>query len=274
MLRKSWVILSLALTITCSVTSAQTPAASYLAMCQKNWPCDASIKAFNELSVLRFGWLEKTFGGKCPCVDKLLQDEREKVVRIHVANGPCMRNRRCGRYEIFSGYTIASANRDIKRGTGKITGRYLKVLKRLQARLAKVRGGFTCYVSPVLESDLDGQAREILHRLTAAYLPACTLVDNPLRGSCLRGYVCERHGPSPGLKAPCIADLDGIDAKEVSVPEYLRQTKSCDMSFIWSLGLNCNSHHSQAFIDPRKRDCAQSEADIEGLVGWLHGEFK
>jgi hypothetical protein len=274
MRKRFWAILSLALITICSSTDAQVPAASYLAMCQKNWPCGASINAFNELSVLRFGWLEKTFGDSCPCVDKLLQDERDKVVRIHIANGPCLRNRRCGRYEIFAGHTIASANRDIKRAKSRIVPRYLKVLERLRARLAKARGGFTCYVSPVLESDLDEQAREILYRITASHLPTCTLVDNPLRARCLRGYVCEKHGPSPRLSAPCIADLDGIDANTISVPEYLRQTSACDMSFIWSVGLNCNSHHSTAFVDPRERNCAQSRADIEGLVGWLRREFK
>lgn len=273
MQKRFWVILSLALITTCSSTSAQVPAASYLAMCQKNWPCSKSLKSFDGLPVIRVGWLEKTFGDRCPCVDKLLQDERPKEIRVHIANGPCLRNQRCGRYEVFAGHTIASANRDIKRANSRVVRRYLKVLKRLTARLAKTKGEFTCYVSPVLESDLDAQAREILHRITASYLPSCTLVDNPLRGRCLRNYVCEKHGPNPNLTAPCIADLDGIDASTVSVPKFLRNTKACDMSFVWSLGLNCNSHHSQTFIDPRKRDCAQSGADIEALVRWLRMEF-
>lgn len=274
MAKRLWLILSLALITTCSSTSAQVPAASYLAMCQRNWPCSASIKAFNELPVLRFGWLEKTFGDACSCVDKLLQEERPKEVRVHIANGPCLRNKRCGRYELFYGHTIASAQRDIKRNKSRIIPKYLKVLDRLRARLAKSRGPLTCYVSPVLESDFDEQARTILHSATTSYLPSCTLVDNPLRGRCIRGTVCERHGPNPGLTAPCIADLDGIDASTISVPEYLRQTKACDMSFIWSLGLNCNSHHTQRFIDPRERNCGQARADIEALVGWLRREFK
>lgn len=274
MVRRLCVILILACISTSSSTSAQVPAMSYLAMCQRNWPCDASIKAFNELPVLRFGWLEKTFGDRCPCVDRLLQDERPKEVRVHIANGPCLRNRRCGRYELFHGHTIASAQRDIKRNNSRIIPKYLKVLDRLRKRLQKSRGPLTCYVSPVLESDFDEQARAILHSATASNLPSCTLVDNPLRGKCIRGTICERHGPNPGLTPPCIADLDGIDASKVSVPKFLRQTKACDMSFIWALGLNCNSHHSQTFIDPRERNCAQTRADIEALVGWLRREFR
>lgn len=274
MQRRCWVILSLVLITICSSARAENVAASYLAMCQKNWPCSASIKAFNGLSVLRFGWLEKTFGDRCSCVDRLLADEREKVVRAHVLNGPCLRNKRCGRYEVLHGYTIASAERDIKRNKSRIIPKFLKLLDRLRARLERGRGPLTCYVSPVLESDFDVKAREILYSLTASHLPTCAIVDNPVRGKCLRGYVCEKHGDNPGLTSPCIADLDGLDANSISVPKYLRETKACDMSFIWSVGLNCNSHHTQGFVDPRRRNCVQSRVDIEVLVGWLRREFE
>jgi hypothetical protein len=272
--KRYFVILSLALTITCSSARAQNVALSYLGMCHPKWPCEKSIQAFDGLPVIRFGWLEQTFGEQCPCVDKLLQDERPKEVRVHIANGPCLRNKRCGRYEVFAGETIGSAQRAIKATKPAIIRKYVRILDRLRSRLAKSRGALTCYVSPVLESDFDGRTRKILHSLTASYLPSCTLVDNPLRGNCIRGVVCERHGPNPGLTSPCIADLDGIDANEISVPKFLRNTKACDMSFVWSVGLNCNGHHGQTFIDPRKRDCVQTGADIEALTGWLRREFK
>ena len=272
--KRYFVILSLALTITCSSARAQNVALSYLGMCHPKWQCEKSIQAFDGLPVIRFGWLEPTFGEQCPCVDKLLQDERPKEVRLHIANGPCLRNKRCGRYEVFAGETIGSAQRGVRAAKPAIIRKYVRILDRLRSRLAKSRGALTCYVSPVLESDFDGRTRKINHSLTASYLPSCTLVDNPLRGNCIRGVVCERHGPNPGLTSPCIADLDGIDANEISVPKFLRNTKACDMSFVWSVGLNCNGHHSQTFIDPRKRDCVQTGADIEALTGWLRREFK
>lgn len=274
MARRFWVTLTLVLTTICSSANAQSPALSTLGICNPTWSCKATAEAFENLSILRFGWLEQTFGESCPCVDKLLQDERPKEVRAHIANGPCLRNKRCGRYEVFYGHTIASAQRDIGREKSRIIPKYLKVLARLRERIAKSRGPLTCYVSPVLESDFNGRTREILHTLAAPHLPGCTLVDNPLRGKCLRGRICERHGPTPGLSAPCIADLDGIDAKTISVLKFLRETKACDMSFIWSLGLNCNNHHTSTFVDPRKRNCAQSGADMKALVGWLRREFK
>jgi hypothetical protein len=271
--KKSLAILILALVTTCSQASA-APALSYLGICNKNWPCQKSIAAFKGQETIRFGWVEQTFGEDCACVDKLLRSDRPKEIRVHIANGPCLRNKRCGRYEIFHGETIASAQKAVGVSRSRVMRRYTKVLDRLRERLAKSRGPLTCYVSPVLESDFNGRTRKILHSLTASYLPSCTLVDNPLRGKCIRGAVCERHGPDPGLTPPCIADLDGIDAQETSVPKFLRRTKACDMSFVWSVGLNCNGHHSQTFIDPRQRDCVQSGADIEALAGWLRSEFR
>lgn len=274
MLRRYLLIWTLGIISISSSASAQNVALSTLGMCHPKWPCDALVKAYKGLPVVRFGWLEQTFGEECACVDKLLQDERPKEIRVHIANGPCLRNNRCGSYEIFHGFQIVSGSSATKKPRSRVIRKFTKVLDRLRIRLAKSRGPLTCYVSPVLESDFDGRTRKILHSLTASYLPACTLVDNPLRGKCIRGAVCERHGPNPSLTAPCVADLDGIDASQVSVPEYLAKTKACDMSFVWSVGLNCNSHHSQRFIDPRERNCAQSGADIEALVGWLRREFR
>ena len=272
--RKYWLILILGIVTTCSVASAQSPGLSYLAMCNPTWECGQSIAAFKGVKTIRTGWLEGSFGNACKCADALLRDKRPKEVRIHLANGPCMRNRRCGRHEVFHGYTVASANRAIKRGDKKIIDRFQRVTQRVIERLAKSRGPLTCYVSPVLESDNDIEARKILHRLAGAYLPNCTLVDNPLRGKCLRGAVCERHGPTPGLAAPCIADLDGSSARTNSVASFMGATRDCDMSLIWTPELNCNEEGSTRFVDPSKRNCAHPGANWGQLARWLNRSFR
>lgn len=272
--RKLWLILIAVGTTISSSARAQTLAASYLALCHRDWACEESLQVFDGLPVIRVGWLEHTFGKACGCVDTVLQDERPKEVRVHIANGPCLRNKRCGRYEIFHGFTIASANRNVRRPRGRVIKRFTSVLSRLKGRLSRARGPLTCYVSPVLESDLNVRARKILLRLTSSYLPGCVLVDNPLRGNCIRGTVCERHGPNPGLAAPCVSDLDGISAREVSVANFATDTKDCDLSFIWLPEFNCNQPHSQTFTDPRKRNCGHPSAAYEDLAMWLHREFR
>lgn len=264
------VILILALATTCSAARADV-GLSYLGLCSKSWSCDASVKAFNGQRVIRVGWLEQTFGSKCPCAERLLKAHRPKEIRVHLTNGACLRNRRCGRYEAFYGETVVSANRKVIRGDERILKRFTKGVLRFKERLAKGQR-VTCWVSPMLESDLDGRARAVLHSITSHHLPECRLVDSPHRRSCLKGITCERHGSAPILRSPCISDLDGVTVEQVSVRNYLRRTKECDLRFIWSRGLNCLPPEGDPFVDPRKRHCAHSEGYFRGLSRHLHGE--
>lgn len=272
--RRYWATLIAVLTTISLSASAQPLGVSYLGICNPTWQCGRSIKALEGQDTIRTGWIEGTFGNSCDCADRLLQDPRPKEVRVHLANGPCMRNRRCGRHEVFYGYTIASSNRAIKRGDRRLAKRFERVAVRTRERIGRSRGPLTCYVSPVLESDNDAEARKILHRLAGAYLPGCTLVDNPLRGKCIRGTVCERHGPDPGLSRPCIADLDGAWGKDVSISAFVRNTRRCDMSLLWTPELNCNDSRGHTFIDPRKRNCGNPGANWRGLMEWLNRKYR
>jgi hypothetical protein len=242
--------------ICCAVEVRADVALSYLGMCHPSWPCESSLKAFNGLPVIRTGWLEQTFGSECSCADKLLQSPKEKVIRVHLVNGACLRNKRCGRYEVFAGETIATANKKVHQRDRKLLSKYRAVLNRFRARLRQARGSLTCYVSPVLESDLDARARKILRNTTHRRLPGCSYVDSPLRGPCLKGEICELHGPSPKLHNPCIADLDGVPLETVSLPQFLRRTRSCEMQFLWTGAFNCSAYRNGRFIDPRDRECS------------------
>jgi hypothetical protein len=261
--------------VACStVAHAQQTAMSYLALCGKSWPCAESLRAYDGLPVIRTGWLERSFASDCACAETILQDERPKEIRVHLANGPCMRNRRCGRHEVFFGYTIASANRAAMRPESRLVRRYRQQLERLGVRLGSSRGGLSCYVSPVLEADINEGARKELHRLAGAYLPHCTLVDNPLRRRCIPGMVCEKHGPEPKLQSPCIADLDGVSAYETDPALFIERTKHCDLSFLWAHGFNCNPRGESFVADPLKRDCSVAREDIFSLTRWLRNTFR
>jgi hypothetical protein len=258
MLRRFLLTLTAVLLTSISSARAQNVGLSYLAMCHKTWPCYQSLAAFDGASVIRTGWLEGTFNSACPCGDMVLSDPRPKVIRVHLSNGPCLRNKRCGSYEVFAKETVASANRKIKRGDSRLMRRFDRVVNRFAKRLENNRGLLSCYVSPVLESDFDERARRILLSYVGLRLPGCRLVDSIVRGRCLPGTICEKHGDKPSLSDPCIADLDGAFLPEVSVPNYLQLTKKCDISYIWDIGFNCNEW-SVPFKDPRKRDCSKPD---------------
>lgn len=229
--------------------SAHAEGLSYIGMCNKTWDCNNTLKQWNGEP---FGWLENSFGSKCECVNRLLSTDMDKVVRVHILNGPCMRNKRCGRYEVFYGYTPASASRAIIRGDGKLIAKIETLLKRLKSRLDNASGKVTCYVSPCLECDLNERARRTLANLVFAYLPNCYFVDNPYKYSCIRGAICEKHGASPSVAWPCIVDLDGTDGSTIDIQKWLAKYSYCNLRFIWYPWMNCIG---SKFIDPRKRNC-------------------
>lgn len=228
---------------------ARADGLSYLGMCHPTWDCDASLQGWSSEPL---GWLENTFGTRCQCVDRFLSFPQPKVIRAHLINSPCMRNNRCGAYEVLHGETAASASRKIVRGDKRLLRKFNRVLERFRERLSKATGELTCYVSPCLECDLYEPARRVLANLVSAAVPNCRIVDNPYRRRCLKEYICEKHGKNPNLAAPCIVDLDGIDASEVSLNKWLVKYSHCDIRFVWSTWMNCLS---DKFIDPRKRKC-------------------
>lgn len=224
---------------------------SYLGLCNKTWECRKTFQSFTNRKEILVGWLEGSFGSECACGDKILASPRPKVIRIHLTNGPCLRNRRCGRHEVFYGYTIPSASRALEKAPERLNRRFLRVIERTKARLAKGRN-YSCLISPVLESDFKESVRLKWLKLAESHFPSCDMVDNPLKRPCLPGYVCERHGVNIKAKAPCIADLDGIDGSKVDLKKWSKAVNQCDLKFYWEPWMNCIR---DSFIDPINRNC-------------------
>ena len=241
-----WLLLLLAV-----VSSAHAQAPSLLGLCHKDWNCTATLEMYADQDVIVAGWLEGTFANDCQCADRLLNDARPKIVRIHLVNSPCMRNKRCGRYEALYKQTAASASRQFVSGKGIAVTRFKRVLARAKARLDKAVN-VTCYVSPCLECDLYGPARRVMAAMVSAALPNCQLVDNPYRQRCIRGTICEGHGVAPRVSQPCIVDLDGIDGATVDIQKWVEQYQHCDLRYYWEPWMNCIRGD---FIDPRARNC-------------------
>ena len=226
---------------------------SFLGICSPTWNCNATLKTYEGKKTIVTGWLENTFAEDCPCGERILQLDAPKVGRWHIANSPCLRNRRCGRYEIFAGLSVERANRKVERRDAALLKKFRTVTLRLKKRLEAARGGLACYVSPCLECDIRDSGRRTLGALVSKYLPGCTIVDSPYRRKCLPGAVCELHGSEPEFSGPCIADLDGEDGKTVDIRAYRRRTLSCDIRYYWEPWYNCIQ--PGGFVDPRARNC-------------------
>lgn len=247
----------LLLAILSFISIAHADAPSLLGLCHPQFDCKHVNRLYHGKSQVVAGWIENTFGTECKCADTLLQDDRPKVVRIHLANGPCMRNRRCGPYEVFYGYNAASAGREFAQKRGKAVRKFQRVLARAKKRLDSAKAPLQCLVSPCLECDLNAAARRGMFELIRDTMPGCTLVDNPFRQRCIKGTICEKHGDKITVKAPCIADLDGTNGATIDLAKWAESVKHCQIRFYWEPWMNCINGE---FIDPRKRICRYAKS--------------
>lgn len=249
------------------IASAQAQGTSYIGLCSKSWPCEKTLATWQKTPII-VGWLEDSFGVVCECANKILRQDKSKTIRVHLANGPCLRNRRCERHDVFYGYTITSANRAAQIPNSRLRKRLDVLANRLKQRIEQSKGPLTCYVSPCLECDLHVPARKALINSVSATLPSCVIVDNPLKAACIRGTVCERHGIAPSLERSCIADMDGTEAKSVlDLRSFYSKTKQCDVRFYWTAWMNCNSG---SWKTPTSRNCSHPISNFidAGNTAW------
>jgi hypothetical protein len=234
---------------------------SYLGLCSPEWNCKATIKSFDSVDTIYTGWLENTFAKGCRCGERLLRQKKPVVLRVHLTNSPCLRNGRCGSYEVFAGETVKSASKKIVKRNRRLVTKYRRVVKRFKRRLDNATAPISCYVSPCLECDLSGAARRLLHSYTARLLPDCALVDSVYRRRCLKNTICEKHGSTPSFKDDnCIGDLDGEDGRVTNLAVFKDYTKQCLFRHYWEPMYNCIRRGY--FVDPRKRDCKYSSREI------------
>lgn len=243
---------------------AQNVGQSYIGLCSDKWPCSLSIKQYQQLDVIRAGWLEDTTfnQSKCSCSRSILEGPKPKIVRIHISNGTCFpeRGRRCQKGEVFEGESIKSAEAKLIRRDPKLLNKLKVAAARTAARVSTAYQLRELYISPVMESSFSPAARLVTLDTVRPYFPTAKFVDNPVQGSCLGGFVCEKHGERPNISAPCIADLDGADFGKVDLIKYAQNTKECALSLVWGLKYNLIDHHNPNFVEPRKRSEAPNQA--------------
>ncbi len=222
---------------------------SFLGLCHQRFPCERAKSLLGNQSVLAFGWLDGAFNDssdkqqQCPCGTELLNDRREKVVRVHIINGPGLRNRRLQRHELGYGFTITSLDQEVLRGLSeetptKFIQQYRARLKKVAAQIKEAKGKISCYLSPCLECDLSEASRAKLLDIAREEVPECKLVDNPLNKSCIPGYICETHQATQSKPAPCIADMDGVDQSEIDYQKWSEVHQHCLIRFKWQKWYN------------------------------------
>jgi hypothetical protein len=237
---------------------------SVIGLLSPHYQCDEVVRAFGEAPIV-FGYLERTFGDDRRCLDRLLDHPRFAAVRVHLFNGPCVRNRRCGAYEVLAGETAESLDRKLASGDSALLGKLRAEMERVKAALAPhVRQGKRYAMSGILEHDVKSAtgARRVMDMARAVFGPlGFRMVNNPHTGAAEVGQrITERHGDRPSLAAPCIADLDGTEVSRFD--EYANRYRHCAMVLGWNNEMNCLAD-GEPFSDPRSRRRCPTAASLK-----------
>lgn len=250
-----------------------------------NFNCDGFISATASLKELHLSFLYNTFGNDFSCLNRLLSNSRVKSLQVHLINEPGHRNQRLGKYEFL--YGVGSVARWNKRMIAKdpaLKSKLTEYVIPLQENLSEhLRDDIEFYVSPGLESNLGDKAGRVLVSWTRELFPTARVVWNAHRGSRntikpTRADLMEGHGFAPGIKAPCIYNMDGLDVAYPTRPalgqlsyqeggtknwlqsgnplfqQIEKYANRCELAFVWTQESNGLSYKSVGFIDPRKRD--------------------
>lgn len=243
-----------------SLVFAQNSGVSYIGIKHKSWPCDLSLKVFSKAPVARLGFLiDGTFGDSLACAEKVLKLNKPKVIRVHLANCTCFpeRGRTCQKEEVFYGLNQKQANQKIKAKDKKLLDKIRVRAAQAKAYLSKNENGpIDFYVSPCMESGLDGPARQVMLNLANEYFPKATLVDNAFGRPVIPGYIPEIHGAGSYNHVPYIIDNDGSPFTKIKdLPKFYGNNTKAISTLLWDLFMNCIDPHVEGFVPPRQRSC-------------------
>lgn len=188
-------------------------------------------------------------------------------LQIHLINEPCLRNRRCGKYELLSGLSVKRFKRLIATRNASFRAKVRRYSSRAARRILPNLPVFTtCAVNPLLETVLHRKEAEIFFSwVTPFFNHRCHIVWNPIGnnpGAPINGaYYSEGHGEyiKFDYQYPCIANNDGTPVPKERMRQFLHRYRRCDAVFLWSFGDNCNTDDDEAFTDPRERACKWRE---------------
>lgn len=244
--------------------------------------CDRILRVFNGIEAPALGFIWGSFGDNYACAERFIAENADKphLVRIHLDDHVCKRNRNCVSSEFNSGLTVSQLNTLLEKREGWLLHRYRSRIASIHAWAVAVTQPTTRFViSGGLEEQMSVGAAEVVASLLREF--NFETVANPVRVEQRSTYdFLEIHTSVP-KRDECIAALDGYDIDfphkmsffprilpTVELCDWMRKNTSCLGIFLWSArsqGLGLSSSFaipgSAGYVPPRERNIDFSEED-------------
>jgi hypothetical protein len=221
----------------------------FLGLQHPNFNLSTQIDSIPKKSALGILW--STFGESTAAIEEALQSGKFDAVRIHLSNGPGLRNNQLGNYENLFGYTVQSFDQEVQDQNPALLESFRSRAQAVRELLEKYPN-VGCYISPVLEHNLSTPSFRILADVVFEVAPNCAIVNNPLNERSIElraNEILEIHGLKPAPQdVPYIISLDG----EMKVPQgFSKMYQDSVIRFLWKPSYNCREEGR--FVDPRER---------------------
>lgn len=216
-----------------------------LGIMHEDFPCEKYLTELEDATEINIGYLAgKTFGNQRRCLETFLQDPRTADIRVHICNGPCIRNERCHRTECSFGLQQSDGTIDLPRFESFVAD-----------ELFSLPTSRRYWVSPVLEHELSpevfGLVASTTLRLASQYGLQVEIVDNPLypRES---SYLLEVHNEFDPVQMPYLYSTDGymFDPRVL-----LSLNQEALIAFEWRPEFNGLCTDGSPWVSPLERRC-------------------
>jgi hypothetical protein len=230
----------------------------HLALLSPNYPESDVVQALAKYPAVGFLW--RSFGTDLTKVERILDTGKVKILRVHLLNGPGLRNGQLAEYESLYGMKLKDFKSALRSNNPKILKLIETESKDVCEYLAKKYPQVKVLCSPVLEHNLDKEEFFIVSKAATLGSPSSVIIDNPVKASASNlDSTDELHGyPKTAVE---IISLDGSEPIAGETPEsYAERYPQSKTVFWWTWSMNCR--RPGKFIPPRERSECWSLSEL------------
>lgn len=251
------------------------------------FPAQASKDVLKDASQLRVSVIYNTFAekGKTSGSGVYTSDPRTIMIQHHLINEVCYKNQQCGSYELLAGLKPGEFEKKLRNKDKAFLAKFDAYINEAAAILNPLyaRPGMTCYINPLLESQLPTDLGAWVTERVRPKFPTCKMVWNG--NGTVPNTVKEVHGSSTPVSAPCIVNLDGQDIDfvkrptqytavkpihESKLPDFIKRYAHCDAIFLWTAEDNCRT---KSWKDPRQRTACPNQLVLDEVAKFILGNY-